>query len=368
MDNPATRVPFYGVAREYAVHRHEILQCIDEVLATGSVLQGEAIKSFEERIARSLERRYAVAVGSCTDALYFALLSLGIGPGDEVLVTNFSFVASASAILRVGALPVFLDVDETYNIDLDRAETRITSRTRAMVFVHLFGLMSAPTMVEQFACNHNLKVVEDAAQAHGAAYDGQHNGKGSISCISFDPTKVISAPGTGGVVLTDDLAVSDAVCRLRYHGAKSGQFEGLGYNSQMSTLVAAVLNFKLGRHDAWLARRRQIASYYIEELQGLPVVLPCAEPPATHAYHKFVIRSPKRDDLRVFLQQRGIETKIHYPLLLSSQPLFAHLEVRDQDFPNALEFSKTVLSIPVHPFLEDQEVERVVGSVRTFYG
>lgn len=366
---PTPAIPFFGVNREYEAHRQAILNTIDKVLSTGRVLQGEAVNVFEQRISELTHRKYAIAVGSCTDALYFAMNSLGIGQGDEVLVTDFSFVASASAILRAGAKPVFVDIDDTYNMDLDQAAKRITQNTRAMIYVHLFGKMGNPQEVEQFAKRYRLKLVEDAAQALGASHYGRYAGSlGKISCISFDPTKVVSAPGSGGIVLTDDPEIADHIRKLRYHGrGKSGQFEELGYNSQMPTLTAAVLNCKLDYQAEWLEKRCSIARNYIDKLKEVPVIAPNEESGSTHIYHKFVIRTQERDNLRSYLQSRGIETMVHYSLPFHKQPLFAHLEETDIFFSQALEFARSVLSLPIHPFLSKEEVDYITKTILSFF-
>jgi len=362
-------IPFFGVAREFAAYRHEILARIEDVLSSGQVLQGKPIADFENRVASLIDRKHAIAVGSCTDALYFALLAAGIRPGDEVLVTDFSFIASASCIARLGAVPVFVDVDNTYNMDLEKAAALVTKKTRAMVFVHLYGQMSDPVKIETFAQEHGLILVEDAAQAIGAGFNGRPAGSlGLLSCFSFDPTKPISAPGSGGMVLTDDDVMADRVRRLRYHGkAGDGRFVEIGYNSQMPTLTAAVLDFKLEHNAEWLARRRAIAQYYIDCLSDLELVLPVEQVGAVHIYHKFVVRSTRRDELRARLAESGIQTMIHYPQPLHRQPCFAQWSYDDRYYPMSLAYASTVLSLPIHPFLTDAEVEAVVDAIKAFY-
>jgi dTDP-4-amino-4,6-dideoxygalactose transaminase len=303
--------------------------------------------------------------------LHYALLAAEIGPGDEVLVTDLSFVASASAISLTGATPVFVDVDDTYNTDLSLAETKVTKKTRAIIFVHLYGQMSDPARIEAFARAHGLILIEDAAQAIGASFNGRPAGTlGLASCLSFNSTKTVSAPGGGGMVLTNDDAVAEGVRRLRYHGkATNGHFEELGYNSLMPTLTAAVLSIKLDHDEAWMARRRQIARYYHDRLAGIDgdFVLPAEMPGAVHNYHKFVVRSARREALRIFLQQRGIEAKVHYPLPLHREPCFEKYAYPDVQFPRAVRYSDTVLTLPVHAYLTDAEVDTIADVVREFY-
>jgi len=236
------RIPFFGTTREFLAHRAPIMERIERSLETGRMLQGEAVPDLERRVATQVGRRYAVAVNSCTDGLFFALRASGLEPGDEVLVPNLSFVATASSVVRASAVPVFVDVDDSYNLSLDAARERVTPRTRAIVFVHLYGQMGDARRIETFARDHGLILIEDAAQAFGASFAGRNAGSlGSASCLSFDPTKPISAVGSGGMVLTDDGEIAARVRRLRYHGrGPDGDFVELGFNSQMSTLVAAV--------------------------------------------------------------------------------------------------------------------------------
>ena len=259
-------------------------------------MQGQAVAALERRLAAHVGRKHSVAVNSSTDALYFALLAAGIGQGDEVLrhrffVYRFRFVHPAD-----GSTPVFVDIDETYNTNLDLAEARVTKKTRAIIFVHLYGQMGDPAKIEAFARAHNLILIEDAAQAIGATFNGRKAGSlGQVSCLSFNSTKTVSAPGGGGMVLTDDDVLAEGIRRQRYHGrASGGQFAVLGHNSLMPTLTAAVLNSELDHDAEWLARRRQIARHYRERLADIDagLMLPIESAGAIHNYHKFVVSRP----------------------------------------------------------------------------
>ncbi len=362
-------IPFFGVAREFAAFRREIISRIGEVLESGQVLQGRPITSLENKLASRVGRKHAVTTNSCSDALYFALLAADIQAGDEVLVPDFSFIASASCISRLGAVPVFVDVNENYNMDLKKASELISPKTRAMIFVHLYGQMSDPVHVENFAKKHGLILIEDAAQAISAVFAERKAGTlGKVSGFSFDPTKPISAPGSGGVALTDDDGMASRIRRLIYHGkASDGQFVESGFNSQMPTLTAAVLDIKLEHDSEWIKRRRLIARYYIENLTDLDLVLPKEQPNSFHIYHKFVVRHPERDALKTHLEKNGVQTRIHYGCPLHQQPCFSKYGYSDIQSPNAFQFSRTVLSLPIHPFLEDSEVEKVVDGVRRFF-
>ncbi|MBI4064529.1 MAG: DegT/DnrJ/EryC1/StrS family aminotransferase [Elusimicrobia bacterium] len=362
-----TKIPFFGATREFQKHGGPILKEVGRIFKSGRMLQGPEVASFEEKLARFTNRRLAVALNSATDALYFALAASGIGPGDEVLVTDFSFIASGSAICRAGATPIFIDIDDTYNIDLKQAQAKITPQTKALVAVHLYGSMMNPRVVNDFSRRHNLVLIEDAAQAIGAAYDSVRAGSlGLASVFSFDPTKPISAPGSGGVLLTDDETLAAKVKRLRYHGKETGQnsYREIGINSQMPSATAAVLNFKMTREAAWRRRRQDIAARYIRGLAQVPgLVLPGACVKNSHIYHKFVIRIPNRDALKEQLSKAGIETMIHYSTPLHRQPCFAHLGLADRDYPVTNRFAQSVLSLPIHPFLKDSEVNLVISSI-----
>ncbi len=366
------RIPFFGNQREYIQYREELLAIVDQVMSTGQMLQSQYVDEFEDRIARFVGREYAVSVNSCTDALFFALRALGIGEGDEVLVTNFSFVASASAIVRTGARPVFVDIDPyTLNMDLQKAAEKVSRNTRALVWVHLYGLMGNVSEILDFARRYGLLVVEDAAQALGAEFQGvRAGGVGDVSCISFDPTKVVSAPGSGGVVLTDEERIASKVRSFRYHGkGVQGTFDELGYNSQMSSIAAAVLSQKLMWQQDWLERRRAIAAYYMAQLAGLPLQLPAEIPGSLHIYHKFVLRSSRRDELRQFLQDQGVETKIHYALPLTEQPVFnSYIDPGAMTaYPVSYDAARTVLSLPMHPYLQETEIHFVADAIKAFF-
>jgi len=267
-------IPFFGLQREHIKYKDLYLDLFEEVLDDGRVLQGIEVESLEKKMAGYCGRDYAVAVNSCTDALYFALVASGIGPGDEVLVTDFSFVASASCILRAGAKPVFVDIrEDNYNMDIYKAE--LTEKTKAMIFVNLYGRMMNPIEVTQFCANNKLILIEDAAQSLGSMFDGFRSGRnGFISCLSFDPTKVLGAPGSGGMVLTNNSRVAEDIRRLRYHGKGQDGFSSLGYNSQMPSSTAYILMAKADMNAMWKSRRIHIANYYsanISSNRGWPI-------------------------------------------------------------------------------------------------
>ncbi len=367
MTTKSPTIPFFAVAREATTHQQQYINALRQVLAHGRVLQGPEVQEFERRIAEACQRRFAIAVNSCTDALCFALIAAGVKEGDEVLVTDFTFLASASAILRIGARPVFVDIGPDFNFDLNDAQRRITPRCTALVCVHLFGQMCSPGAVRAFCRDNQLRLIEDGAQSFGASREGRRCGSlGDLSCLSFDPTKTVGAPGSGGVVLTDDPRLASKTRALRYHGKdESGEFTGLGYNSQMSTLSAAVLCWKLQCNEVWRERRRQIAVMYDENLPSDFIIHPqpvCG----IHSHHKYVIRHAQRDRLAAFLKSRGVECGIHYATPLHATPVMRPWGGTDNDFPCAVSAAREVLSLPIHAFLTDEEVCRVIDTLDTF--
>lgn len=365
MEKDEISVPFFGVQREFKEIGHKYIEEFTSVLEHGKVLQGQEVYNFETEIAQFCDRSYGVAVNSGTDALFFALIMTGVQPGDEVLVTAFSFVASASCILRLGAVPVFVDIGYDYNMELSKAAQQITDRTRALIFVHLYGRMGHPEKIHDFASSHGLVCIEDAAQAFGAIRKGFHAGSlGQVSCLSFDPTKVIGAPGSGGMLLTDNSDIADQAKMLRYHGKnKSGQYESLGYNSQMPSATASILHSKFQHHDEWLARRRTIADLYSSNLKDCCQV-PTDPDEGCHIYHKYVIRCTERDKVREKLNSQGIKTMIHYPSPLPDQPCFQSGDADNTYCPNAAIISNQVLSLPIHPFLRNEEINRIVDIIQ----
>jgi dTDP-4-amino-4,6-dideoxygalactose transaminase len=364
-----TVVPFHGAEREWAAHGTELRVPLEAALASGRWLQGPEVAAFEQALAEMTGRAHAVAVGSGTDALFFALRALGIGAGDEVLVPDVSFLATGSAVVRAGAVPVWCDVDADGLLDLGDAARRAGPRTAAVVAVPLYGRALDAGAVEAFAARHGLALVEDAAQALGARGGGRPSGGvGAASCLSFDPTKPLAAPGSGGAVLTDDDAVAAAVRRLRWHGRDAaGEHAELGFNSQLPTAAAALLHAKLAHEPAWRARRGALAARYaagLRDVEGLRVPPP-APAGHEHAWSKVVLRVPgRRDVVRERLAADGVPAPVHYARPLHDHPVFAAHAPAGGGPPGARALTEEVLSLPVHPFLADAEVDRVVAAVR----
>lgn len=365
-DDIADDIEFAGARREHVELSDELTAAMSDALTSRD--SQAAVGAFEREIAARGQRAYAIAVGSGTDALFFALAALGIGPGDEVLAPDMSFIASASAILRTGATPVFVDIDATCCLDLARAAEKLSPRTRAMVVVQMFGAMQDPVATEAFAARHRLAVVEDAAHSFGARHAGRPAGSvGAVSALSFDAMKVLSAPTTGGAVLTNDPRVAARVRRLRYHGREDGAYLELGYNSQLSALACAALSVKLRHVERWRRRRCELAAAYAEALSGLPLPSPEASPLVDHAWHKFTVQSTEREQLRSWLAERKVPTRVHYPSPFHREGLFGGGEGGDAAYPFASRHADRSLTLPLHAHLSDAEVEHILGSVRAYF-
>ncbi len=359
-------IPQIDLTRQHGTLREELLAATGRVLAGSRFILGPEVRAIETELAALSGARHGIGVNSGTDALLLALRAVGVGPGDEVITSALSFVASASTVVLIGAVPVFVDVDpETYNLDPARLEAAITRRTRAVVPVHLYGQPAAMDAIEAVARRRGLAVVADAAQAVGAAYGGRPVAAwGDASCLSFYPTKNLGACGDGGMVLTSRDDIAERVRLLRDHGApKKYMHVELGYSSRLDELQAALLRVKLGHLPAWNEARRRLAGRYAEGLRGLGLALPVERPPAHHVYHQFAVRTPKREALASALAELGVGTSVHYPSILPCQPLFSR-PGDERDFPSAAQAAAEVLCLPCFPEITDQEVETVVAAVR----
>lgn len=356
-------IPFFAGERAWAAERESWLPLIEQELATGMPLQGDAVARFEADLAAYTDREHAIAVGNATDALAFSVLAAGVGPGDEVLVPALSFIASASSVVRVGATPVFVDVDEYGLMDLNRASELVGERTRAVVIVQLFGQILDPGECERFSEKHGVTLIEDAAQSIGATAEERRSGSvGSFSCVSFDPTKTVSAPGSGGAVLTSDEQLAARVRRLRWHGRGSdGRHAELGFNSQLPSASAAVLSSKLRRDPEWTERRRAVAAAYDQALAGTSHTPVGVAPGREHVFHKYVVRTADRDALRERLAAENVPTLIHYASPLPAQPMFA--SPAGGPWPAAEAHCATALSLPIHAYLTDAEVEHICAAL-----
>lgn len=361
-------IPQIDLTRQHAALKAELLAAVERVLASSRFILGGEGQALEQELAARCGVRDAVGVASGTDALRLALTALGVGPGDEVITSAFSFVASASTILQVGARPVFVDIDlDTFALDAAAVERAITPRSRAIIPVHLYGHPAELDRLAAIARAHGLALLEDAAQAVGASYAGRPVGAwGDAACLSFYPTKNLGACGDAGMVVTDRADVAERVRLLRNHGSREKYHHlELGWSSRLDELQAAVLRVKLRHLDSWIEARRQLASRYRELLRGLPLALPVERPSARHVYHHYTVRFPQRDALAKVLADLGVGTALHYPLPLPGQPLFRGMVPdAEQAFPRAWRASREVLSLPCFPELTAAEIEAVAQAIR----
>jgi dTDP-3-amino-3,4,6-trideoxy-alpha-D-glucose transaminase len=361
-------VPFHDFKKEYADGKDGIDKAIGEVLASGHYILGPKVEEFERAFAQYLGVSDAVGVANGMEALQIALMAAGIGPGDEVITTSLSAVATALAIKAVGALPVFVDTDEYYHLDAAAVAQKITPKTKAILPVHLYGQPADIEALQALASEHSLILIEDCAQAHGAEYRGKKVGSfGMMGCFSFYPTKNLGTYGDGGAIVTNDPALPETMRMLRNYGQKDRyEHTMLGLNSRLDALHAAVLLAKLPRLDAANERRRAVAQLYKKELAGIAGIrLPNERAQVAHVYHLFVIEAERRDALQAHLKERGIDSLIHYPTPIHKQPAFK--EYADVSLPTLERQVQGILSLPCHPFLSETEVKEVCEAIRSFY-
>ncbi len=358
-------IPMVDPAAEYRALKGEIDAAVSRVLASGRYVLGPEGEALERELAAFTGAPHAVGVNSGTDALHFALVAAGIGPGDEVIVPSFTFFATAEAVSYTGATPVFADIDSpTFNLSPASFEKTITAKTRAVIAVHLFGQSAALDEISRICTERDLILVEDCAQALGADYKGRRAGSwGDFGCFSFYPTKNLAAVGDAGLITTRT-ANHDGVLRmLRHHGSRQTYLhERVGWNSRLDELQAAVLRVKLRKLDEFNAARRRVAQRYRERLAGAALELPAEDARGTHVYHQFTIRAERRDAIREALARQGIASSIFYPLPLHRQPAYAAANA-GLALPVSEAVAKTVLSLPIHPLLDDAAVDRVCEAV-----
>ena len=364
-------VPLMDIKAQYGPLRAEIDAAIAGVVDSGRFILGPEGRALEAAVSERLGGRPAAGVANGTDALVIALHALGVGPGDEVVTTPYTFYATAEAIARVGATPVFADIDPaTYCLDPEAAEARIAPATRALLPVHIFGHPADMGALRSLADAHGLALVEDAAQAFGAAtVDGEVGTFGDAATFSFFPTKNFPGMGDGGMVVCRDEELAERVRRLRFHGsADKVVFEEVGYNSRLDDLQAAIIRVFYPHLDDWNARRARAAAWYAEEGLGDRMALPGVAPGARHIYHLFMARHPRRDELRAALAEAGIGSAVYYGIPMHLQPVFTHLGYSEGDLPVAEEAARTALALPMHPNLSRDDVAEVVAALGAAVG
>jgi dTDP-4-amino-4,6-dideoxygalactose transaminase len=375
------KIPFFDLSVQFKSIEDEIRSALDEVFQNQQFIMGPQVKVLEETIAQYCQTRYAVGVASGSDALLLSLMALGIGVGDEVLLPSFTFFATAGSVSRLGATPVFVDIDrKTYNLDPSQIREKITGRTKAIIPVHLFGQCADMDPILKISKERKLFVIEDAAQALGAEYrleaasKGRRAGQiGDLGCFSFYPTKNLGAFGDAGMIVTDNPDLAEKVKLLRVHGSQPKYLhKSIGINSRLDTIQAAILLVKFKYLEKWTGERQKKAERYQALFQDLyfsvdGLRLPTIQNQNRHIFHQYVIRVPDRDRLRKFLAQEGIGTDVYYPVPLHLQECYSFLKYRRGDLPNAENASEEVLALPIYPELtEDQQCE-VVDQIKTFY-
>ncbi len=368
------KVPLLDLKAQYSTIRSEIGEAIEKVVESQHFILGPEVEALEQEIAVFCKVRFAIGTSSGTDALLAALMAIGTKPGDEVITTAYSFFATAGVIARLRARPIFVDIDPktTFNIDGNAVEHKITSRTKAIMPVHLFGQCAAMDPIIEVVKDKGIHVIEDAAQAIGAqdAKKRQAGTIGDIGCFSFFPTKNLGAFGDGGMVVTNDEKLAEIVKALRVHGAKPKYHHSLvGGNFRLDALQAAILRVKLKHLSRWTEMRRSNASRYrsLFEKMGLSKYASTPEDSRGHIYNQFVVRCQNRDQLQSFLRDKGIETEVYYPIPLHLQECFSDLGYRSGDFPNAEAAAGDSLALPIYPELTEAQQRYLVEQIREFY-
>lgn len=363
------KVPFLDLKVQYDSIRDEIAEAIQDVLDNTAFAGGPAVAKFEENFAKYCGTEHAVGVGSGTEALWLVLLGYGIGPGDEVITAVNSFIATAEAISFTGATPVFVDIDEaTYNLRPDHLEAAITSKTKAIIPVHLYGQTADMDPILEIAGKHGLRVIEDAAQAHGARYKDRPAGSiGDAGCFSFYPGKNLGAYGEAGAVVTNDKKLAARIRSLRDHGqSRKYHHADIGWNSRMDGIQGAVLDVKLRHLEQWTEARRANARIYDDLLRDVEGVTPPVEADASrHVYHIYCVRTADRDTLMANLQGHGIGCAIHYPIPIHRQDAYANLHLGPGTFPAAERCSEEILSLPMYAELAPEQIKAVAEAVRS---
>ncbi len=375
------KVPFFDLNAQFSSIEEEIKSALDEVFKTQQFILGPKVEALEQTIAQYCQTRFAIGVASGSDALLLSLMALGIGSGDEVILPPFTFFSTAGVVSRLGAIPVFVDIDPaTYNIDPSKIEMKITSKTKAIIPVHLFGQCADMDPLLKIAKENKFFVIEDAAQALGAEYkplpnaNGRRAGRmGDIGCFSFYPTKNLGAFGDAGMVVTNHPDLAEKIRILRVHGSQPKYFhKKIGINSRLDTIQAAILLVKFEYLEKWTTERQKKADRYHLLFQDLPssvdrFKLPTIQYQNRHIFHQYVIRVQERDRLKQFLMENGIGTDIYYPLPLHLQECYSFLKYRRGDLPVSEKASEESLALPIYPELREDQQEYVVDQIKAFY-
>ena len=365
------QIPLLDLKTQYAFIKDKVLAAVSEVLETQICIGGPKVAELEEKIAAISNCKYAVGVSSGTDAILSSLMSLGIGDGDEVITTPFTFFATVGCIARVGARPIFVDIDpETYNIDPNLVEQAVTKKTKAIVPVHLFGQMADMDPIVEIAEKYNLVVIEDAAQSITSTYKGRKAGSiGAVGCFSFFPSKNLGAAGDGGMIVTNNEQLYGRLKAMRNHGSNPKYYhQFVGGNFRLDAVQAAVLLVKFSHLDDWSEARRRNAAFYNEKFADTVIETPYINPGCVSIYNQYVIRIPKRDEAVTRLRRENIGCEIYYPCPMHLQECFRNLGYKQGDFPKTEKASNEVLAIPIYPELTDDMQNCVAEKIISFIG
>ncbi len=364
------KIPFGDLSRQYKRYKKEFDAILVSVFDRGSFILGENVLEFESEFSSYCGCRYGVGVGSGTEALHLALIACGVGQNDEIITVANTAVPTISAIRAAGAIPVFVDIDEdTCNIDPVLINKKITAKTKAILPVHLYGSPCPMDKIMEIAKKAKIKVIEDCAQSHGAVFRGNKTGSfGNAGCFSFYPSKNLGASGDGGMVVTDDREIYEKILLLRNYGQQNRYFSKIeGFNSRLDEIQAAILRFKLEKLDEWNDRRIYIANKYYKAFSELDIICPTGIDGGRHVYHLYVIRVKNRDKLSHHLKKHGIQTLIHYPVPVHLQDAYRWLDYSRGDLPVTEKVSEEIISIPVYPELEEEEIEYIIDRISGFF-
>lgn len=362
-------IPFASFESMHEEIREELIEKFEQILSNNWFIDGNELKAFEAEYAEYCGVKHCIGCGNGLDALYLILCGYDIGEGDEVIVPANTFVATALAVTKAGAKPVLVEPDAgTFTLDPLKIEEKITEKTKAIIAVHLYGLPAGMDEICQVAHKHNLKVIEDAAQAHGALYKGRRTGSlGDAAGFSFYPGKNLGALGDAGAITTNDDSLADKVRMLRNYGSKvKYHHEYLGCNSRLDEIQAAFLRIKLKKLDLWNEYRNNVAKTYLAKMNNSAIILPKTAEDSTHVWHVFAIRSESRDDLREYLRLKGIGTNIHYPIPIHLQNAYRDLRICKGELPIAEKLSDTQLSLPMYYGIKEWEIEQIVDAINKY--
>ncbi|WP_341301632.1 DegT/DnrJ/EryC1/StrS family aminotransferase [Lysinibacillus sp. FSL H8-0500] len=367
------KIPMLDLAEQYQTIKEDVLIEFDKVMSSSQFILGSNVKQLEADVAKLSNVKHGIGVANGSDAIHIALQAAGVGEGDEVITTAFTFFATGGAIARANAKPIYVDIDPiTFNIDPLKVEEAITEKTKAIIAVHLYGQMVDMESLRAIAIKYNLVLIEDAAQAIGAKQNGQPVGElGIAATYSFFPTKNLGAYGDAGMLVTNNDELAENARIIRVHGSKPKYYhQVLGYNSRLDELQAAILNVKLLHLEKWTEQRRAHAAYYTEQIQekaGKYVTTPTEAVGFYHVYHQYTLRVERRDELQIYLKEQGVATMIYYPIPLHLQPVFAYLGYKEGDLPITEQATKEVLSLPMFPELKKEQQDYIIAKIGEFY-